>query len=184
MNPYVNHTDSELLDALRRGDQATFREIYERYAQKLYRYARLRVRDPEECREIVQEAFETLWKSNVKVRELGPFLFTVLKFRIIKFYEHRAVEKKFIDYMAMFEADAEVPDDAEPELERLRGMVNQSMAELPQRCQDAVKLRIDENLSLDDIALRMEVTRESVKRYLTMAMNHLRKQHVPIYKAK
>lgn len=183
MSLYENHTDAELLTALRQGDDRSFREIYERYVQRLFGYARARIRDTEECRELVQEAFETLLKSKEKVRQLGPFLFTVLKFSIIKFYEHKRVEKKFSAYMSGFQS-GDATDEGDTEIETLRGLVNQSMVNLPQRCQDAVKLRIDENLSLDDIAVRMQVNRESVIRYLTMAMNHFRKEHTPIYKTK
>lgn len=184
MSPYSLLTDSELLAALREGQERAFDEIYVRYTQKLFGYVRSRVRDHEECREIVQDVFETLVKSKAKVRELGPFLFTVLKFRIIKYYEHKTVVQKFSDYMAMFQSDMIVVDDSDSEIETLRGAVNASLTSLPQRCQDAVRLRIDENMSLDDIAVQLEVNRESVQRYLTMAMNHFRKVHTPIYKAK
>lgn len=184
MNAYSLLTDSELLAALREGHARAFDEIYNRYVEKLFGYVRTRVNDREECREIVQDVFETFIKSKAKVRELGPYLFGVLKFRIIKYYEHKTVVQKFSTYMQMFERELSVVDDSDSEIETLRGMIDHSLTSLPPRCQDAVKLRIDENMSLDDIALRLKVNRESVERYLTMAMNHFRKVHAPIYRAK
>lgn len=184
MNLYSSHTDSELLYALHEGEVGAFTEIYYRYYKQLYRYAHQRVRDAEECKEMVQEVFESLWKTETNVRELGPFLFTMIKFKVVNFYEHKIVENKFSNYIACLESDPVLIAVEENELDELRGRINRSMKDLPDRCQDAVKLRIDENLSLDEIALRMNVNKHSVKRYLTMAMNYFRKVHAPIYKIK
>lgn len=183
LNLYSHHTDNVLLELLHQGEEGVFREIHFRYAKKLFNYARFRVRDTEDCKELVQEVFESLWKTESVIRELGPFLFTVLKFRIVNYYEHKAVEQRFSSYAVMFVEEVEIQEQ-EGEIAQLREVIDRSMKNLPQRCQDVLRLRIDEELSLDDIAVRLNVNKESVKRYLTMAMNYFRKEHSPLYKAR
>lgn len=58
---FQDHTDAELVSLLRNGDKAAFEAIYRRYAADLYRYARKNVSVPEDCEEIVQDVFESLW---------------------------------------------------------------------------------------------------------------------------
>lgn len=161
-----------------------FREIYIRYVDKLFQYAQARVNNPEDCKELVQDVFEAIWKTEKEIGQLENLLFTILKFRIINFYERKAVRRRFSDYINLFKADMIVADESEPEMEQLRAVIDRSMESLPERCQETVRLRIDEELSLDDIAARMNIDKGSVKRYLTMAMNYFRKVHTPLYKVK
>lgn len=184
MRMYNHHTDSELLQLSREGRHAAFKEIHWRYSGKLFRYAHTRINNREDCKELVQEVFEILWKSEKEIHNLKSFLYTVLKFRIINFYEHKSVVKKFSDYISQFKSDLTIVEDEEPEIEQLRSVINRSMEGLPARCRETVRLRIDEELSLDDIATRMNLNKGSVKQYLTMAMNYFRKVHSPLYRSK
>jgi RNA polymerase sigma factor (sigma-70 family) len=184
MRMFENHTDSELLQLSREGNQGAFREIYIRYADKLFHYAKQRVNNHEDCKELVQEVFEAIWKSEKEIHQLSHLLYTILKFRIINFYEHKAVRRKFSDYITLFKSDMAIVEDSEPEIDQLRAVIDRSMESLPERCKETVRLRIDEELSLDDIATRMNLDKGSVKRYLTMAMNYFRSVHSPLYRSK
>ena len=63
--------------------------------------------------------------------------------RIFPCYESSA-GTRFSNYAGMFVTEAE-PEEEEEEIAQLRKVIDRSMKELPQRCQDAVKLRIDED---------------------------------------
>ncbi|PZR19995.1 MAG: hypothetical protein DI539_12185 [Flavobacterium psychrophilum] len=184
MRLYEHHTDSELLALSRGGQQGAFREIHWRYSGKLFHYAHARVNNREDCKELVQEVFEAVWKSDTEIKHLGSYLFGTLKFRILDFYDRKTVRKKFTDYISLFKSDMEVADESVNEIEQLRAVINSSMASLPPRCQETIRLRIDEELSLDEIAKRMNLDKGSVKQYLTIAMNYFRRVHRPVYRSK
>ncbi len=183
MRIFEKHTDSELLALARTNVQGAFKEIYDRYAPKLFRYAHARINSREDCKELVNEVFESLWKSEKEIKVLSAFLYTILKFRIINFYEHKAVRKRFSTYMEWIGPETHSTEE-ESEIENLRSLINKSLKSLPARCQDAVRLRIDRELSLDEIAKQMNVNNGTVKQYLTIAMRYFRKVHTPIYRIK
>ena len=71
-------TDEELMDAYVDGDDAAFRDLFERYAPILLRLTRRHLRDDELAQEIVQQTFdgivETLVEEGrIELRNFGVF---------------------------------------------------------------------------------------------------------------
>lgn len=184
MNPYQHHTDTELVTALLGGDEKAFEIIYFRYVKALTRYARSRVSNKEDCYEIIQEVFESLWikqSSLADILVLEAYLYRMVKYKVIRYYQHNRVIQKYADHFKAFELSfAETEQD---ELETLRVLINTTLTELPERWQVAVRLRIDENLSNGAIAERMNIDKSTVKRYITAALSYFREKHRPLYKS-
>jgi RNA polymerase sigma factor (sigma-70 family) len=63
----------------------------------------------------------------------------------------------------IFEAVFETGTEENREPENLDALIEKGLAELPERCQVAVRLRLKENLSNGDIAKRMNITKGTVK---------------------
>src|SRR5215470_16711891 len=77
--------DRSLLTA--NDEQSAFRIIYERYWESLYRKAVARLGDTENAQDAVQEVFISLWRNRHTIQvedSLAPYLFTALKYCIIK----------------------------------------------------------------------------------------------------
>lgn len=183
MNVYADHTDEQLVASLVQGDEKAFEAIYFRYVKRLTAYARRRISSIEDCEELIQEVFASLWARHDKlghVRPLEPYLFRMVKYKVIRYYEHHQVVQKYADHFRAFEMMVE--DVAEEnELENLRAVIQTTIEELPERCQEAIRLRLDENLSNGDIAMRMNIDKSTVKRYITTALSYLREKHAPLY---
>lgn len=187
MNPYQNHTDAELVAALLQGEDKAFEIIYSRYVKALTLYARRRISNKDDCFEIIHEVFESIWARHADLSHvtiLEAYLYRMVKYKIIRYYQHNQVIKKYHDYFIRFEAMIEEIPDEEEEIENLRTIIKGSMEGLPERCRMVVRLRIEENLSNGDIAKRMNIDKATVKRYMTSALNYFRKLHSPLYKSK
>ena len=63
MAAYSIYTDQELLAFLKEGRQAAFTEIYDRYHALLFIHADQKLRDKDEARDVVQDAFVKLWEK-------------------------------------------------------------------------------------------------------------------------
>lgn len=57
----VRTTDRELLTLIGDGDREAFRLLYDRYSDRLYRYAVLRLGDAATAEDVVQEVFLAVW---------------------------------------------------------------------------------------------------------------------------
>ena len=185
MTLFQDHEDSELVDLLTQGDKKAFETIYLRYASDVYRFARKNIPLKEDCEEMIQDVFESLWirHENLKVVSLRHYLFTAIRYRVIRYFYAKGVRKRYAENYKLFAASYHPMDDLiKSPGESLQEKLIKSLAGLPERCQTAIKLRLMENLSNDEIANQMNITKKTVEFYISRALNHLRHSVKEIYK--
>jgi len=83
------------------------------------------------------------------------------------------VKKRYADHYRLFEAIYDSLNEADRDATSTYAMIEKSIAKLPERCQAAVKLRLDENLSNGDIAKRMKISKKTVE-IICSGLQHLR----------
>lgn len=177
MKPYGDWSDAELLTLLSEGDNHAFEAIYRRYASPLYHYARKSISVGEECEEIVQEIFESLWTRRAvltHVTLLDAYLYSMVKYKVVRYFRRAEVKKRYEEHYKLFEAiyDSSLEEDRNANM--LQTLIDRQIATLPERCQQAIRLRLDENLSNGDIADRMKIKKTTVENYFVSAIDHLR----------
>lgn len=185
MNPYLHHTDPELVDLLNAGNERAFEAVYRRYVGEMYRLARRNISVSEDCEEMVQDVFESLWARHqeIKVDSLRHYLRTSIRYKLIRYFYNKGVKKRYVDHYTFFEV---LYESAEPEArnpETLRDLLLKGLEGLPDRCRAAIKLRITEDLSNGEIAERMNITKKTVELYMSKALAHLRATFPELYKA-
>jgi RNA polymerase sigma-70 factor (ECF subfamily) len=177
MNSYQNLSDTRLATLLNTGDKIAFEAIYRKYAAGLYRYARKNIGVREDCEEIIQEVFESLWtrrESLGHVTVLNAYLFRMVKYKVIRYFQHHAVRKKYEEHFKLFEAVYQNIREEERDPSSVLAVLEERIARLPERCQFALKLRLTENLSNSDIARRMNIKKSTVENYFVAALRYLR----------
>jgi len=185
MNQISHHTDQELIASLGRGDRKAFETIYRRYAGDLYKYARRNISLKEDCEEIIQDIFESLWKRRDElghVKALNAYLYRMVKYKVVRYFQNSLMRNRYADHYALFEMvhDCIPEHDDDPEVKRR--MIDKGISKLPERCQTVLKLRLYENLSNSEIAIRMDITKKTVEGYMYRAFDHLRKHHPELVK--
>ncbi|MBX2968277.1 MAG: sigma-70 family RNA polymerase sigma factor [Cyclobacteriaceae bacterium] len=177
--------DTELLELFKQGNRQAFEVIYYRYTKHLYRFARKNVRSKEDCEEIVHEVFESLIsrKDTLLIDSLKHYLFTSVRYKIIRYFSHREVKRKFAEHYRNFEKEYEEPElILEKAPEKLHASLLDHIQDLPERCREAIRLRITENLSNGEIASRMNINKRTAELYISKAFAHLRASYDKIYK--
>lgn len=85
------------LSRLNRGEAAAFTEIFDEYAPRLFRHARLRVARREVAEDLASQAFLKAWEHIVSggpaIRSVKPFLFRILDNLIVDYYRAREREE-------------------------------------------------------------------------------------------
>lgn len=177
MNPYQNLNDTELVNSLKEGDAACLEAIYRKYVGDLFRYLRKNIYNKEDCEEIIQEIFESLWtrRESLEIKSsLQAYLIGMVRHKIIRYFRKSALKKKYTDHFLLFEAVYEQVDDREIDHEAIQSTLEKLVSELPDRCREALRLRLSEDLSNPDIAKRMNITTRTVETYMFRAFNHIR----------
>ncbi len=183
MNNYQDHIELELVAQLNSGDQKAFEVIYRRYAAELFRYARKNIAAKEDCEEIVQEVFISLWQrhESLHVTSLKYYLIKAVHYKVIRYIQHSKVRRRYEEHYKLFEVMYDSIGEEERSAEAIQGKLLKTITELPERCQVAIKLRLLENLSNGEIAARMNISKKTVEVYMLTAFKHFRARYDGIY---
>lgn len=176
MNPYQNYTDSDLIVMVANGSQPAFEIIYRRYASELYRFARSRISSSEDCREMLQDVFESLWarRESLTIDSLRSYLFSSIRYMIIRYFYQRGVKQRYLDHYNTFSELFDTINTTGNDPDELQRTLIKALDGLPERCRHAMTLRLRENLTNGEIADRMQVTRKTVENYMSQSILHLR----------
>jgi RNA polymerase sigma-70 factor (family 1) len=176
MELYRDDSDAAILGALKKGDRKAFEVIYYKYVPELFAYARRNISSKEDCEEIIQDVFASIWarRETMKVDTLRYYLLSMVKYKIVRYFQHSAVKRKYLDHYRAFEAVYVDLEDHSVDPDALQKLIDERLVELPERCQVAFRLRLHQNLSNTDIAHRMNITKKTVEVYMFQAFKHLR----------
>ncbi len=179
VNDFSEPADETLMLAYAAGDVAAFEQLYSRHRTRLYRFLLRQLRDPA----LADEYFQDIWQRVITAREgwKPEAAFTTWLFRIAhnRLTDHwRALKHRPPAPADADERAARVPDPDTPERNlsdfEQRRRLQLAMAELPDEQRVVLELRLQQELSLEEIGEITGVGRETVKSRLRYAMDKLR----------
>lgn len=172
-------SDEALMLAYAGGDAAAFDILYGRYRLRLYRFLVRQLRDPA----LADELFQDVWQKLIGARAgwtpdaaFSTWLFRIAHNRLADHWraqQHRPPAPADAD-----ERTARVPDPDTPERQlsefEQRRRLQLALDELPPEQREVIALRLEQELSLEEIGRVTGVGRETVKSRLRYAMDKLR----------
>ena len=178
-------SDEGLMERFRDGDAAAFDELYKRHRPGLYRYFLRQTGSAPVAEELYQDVWMKLIraKDRYEVRaKFTTYLYHMAHNRLIDYYRRKRPElaNSFTDEEgeALWE---QLPEDASQEpdqvAERRLKMdeLKQAIEALPETQKEALLLREEAGMSLDEIAEATGVNRETAKSRLRYAVAKLRR---------
>jgi RNA polymerase sigma factor (sigma-70 family) len=169
--------DAELL-LTARTDASAFRELYERYAERVYGYHLRRTHDPHAAHDLTAETFAQAWLSRVRFRDeaggsAGPWLFGIARHLLLVSVRRRRLEASACERLGVLEGIDREPAP-EPDEGWLEGL-DEALAHLPDAQQKAIRLRVVEDLGYDEAAEQLEATPQAVRARVSRGLSTLRK---------
>jgi len=170
-------SDAELLAAAC-SDASAFRELYERYADRVYGFHLRRSRDPHAAHDLTAETFAQVWLSRTRFRDeaggsAGPWLFGIARHVLLVSVRRRELERSACQRLGMLDAVGREPV-AEP-CEDWLDSLDEALTHLPEAQQDAIRLRVVEDLGYDEAAERLATTPQAVRARVSRGLSALRK---------
>ena len=170
-----NISDKALLETT--DEHAGFRILYSRYWEALYKKAYFRFGNSADAEDAVQEVFISFWrnKETIQVDEtLAPYLFTALRYYIIKHVYRKAKKGIQVPLSAEKLEQAELTTEEILQYKELQSAIAGEVNELPERMKEIYRLSRVENLQIAEIAVRLSISEQTVKNTLTNALKRLR----------
>jgi RNA polymerase sigma-70 factor (ECF subfamily) len=145
-------SDADLLRAARR-DPDAFRELYDRYAKRMFAFFARRTNDRQASLDLTAETFARAWLGRSGFRDLGggsagPWLFAIARRVLISSVEKRRLETEARRKLGLLTERDRQP---EPVPEWLEGL-DAALEALPPGQRRAVELRVVDGLSYEQLA--------------------------------
>ncbi len=173
----VIHNENELLQKIAQGDRAAFRVIYTHYFSLVQQYIALFEPSRTNLEELTQDVFVRVWEKRMRLESVESFrgyLFIVTRNLVYNYFRAMKVGYRIIN----LEDSSEMVATADPENDLLfkqyYRMAQEAIEKLPVGRRKVLKMSIDEGLTLDEIASRLNISRSGVKKQLYAATAFVR----------
>ncbi|MES2276122.1 MAG: RNA polymerase sigma-70 factor [Bacteroidota bacterium] len=172
-------TDIELWKAISEDDDtAAFSVLFDRYWSKIFTTAFSYIRDKEACNEITHDIFLNLWlkRKQLHIEFFANYLRASARYHVYKHQKIlRAIPLQYTDDLEQM-SHAPYTQDCDEKIRymELENRVEGYLNNLPKRCREIFILSRMENLSNDEIANRLQISKRTVENQITHALHHLR----------
>ena len=157
-------------------DNKIFEELFELHFTKLMGFVYNYVRDEEVAKDIVHDAFLTLWTNRMCLNPVYPvksYLFTLAQNCALNYLRHlRVVAGNEKVVSELLEAANEDLNDYENRLVRLE----EKLALLPDKQREVLVKCVVEGKKYKEVAEELNITLNTVKTHITRALKFLREE--------
>jgi RNA polymerase sigma-70 factor (family 1) len=176
LSTYQSHSDQELLDSVRNGEERAFAELFRRYWRSVHKMAHARVRSKAVTEEIVQDLFLSLWskRSSLNIKNLPSYFYTAVKHKTLNYIESRVVQQKYWDYYKRFVPQQECTTEENVEMDELMEVFERSMERLPEKSKLAFKMNRLEGRSIAEIAKFLSLSEKAIQYHITKSSQQLK----------
>ena len=179
MNDGALASDEQLMLDWVAGDGTAFEQLYGRHRTRLYRYLLRQVRDGA----LADELFQDVWHKVIVARTswvpqaaFATWLYRIAHNRLADHWraaKHRPAAPGDSEERAARIPDPDTPERHLSEFERRRAL-QLALDDLPPEQREVLLLRLEQELTLEEIGAITGVGRETVKSRLRYAMDKLR----------
>lgn len=160
------------------GDREAFATLYSFYSPLLFKALYpLTQKSKEDTEEIIQELFLTIWNKRDKmltIRSFRPFVFRLARNKVIDWYRKKEVKKDYSTFYNEYTKDDAVNVSDELLFEEYYSIAMDAIEKLPARQKQIFNLRHDNDLSLNEIADKLQISIHGVKKQLYEATRFIK----------
>ena len=172
-------TDEELMLAYGAGEASAFETLYSRHRGPLFRFMLHQVRDHGTAEELYQDVWQRVITARARYQpdaQFSTWLFQIAHNRLTDHWralQHRPPAPADAEERTSRAADPETPERQLSAFEERRRL-QLALEQLPADQREVVLLRLEQELSLEQISQITGVGRETVKSRLRYAIDKLR----------
>jgi len=140
-------------------------------------FAQKYVKDFESAKEIVQDAFISMWEKRETInmdRPVKSYLTIVIHNKCTNYLRDN---RKFDQYILDIENLLDVPEYESSDslvADELKIKIDEAISELPEKCREIFVLNRYENLKYQEIADKLQISVKTVETQMSKALQHMR----------
>ena len=156
------------------------KELFSLHLESVHRFLRRRTADPEVAQDLTQEVFLRAWKSRKQLKNVDHLRAWLIQIAYRQWCEYLRREKR-VDTREDNHAfewnhlEGREPDPKLPlEMQEFSELVISAVSDLPNRQREILWLRLVDRLSVNEIAMGLELEPANVRMQLSLSRKHLR----------
>lgn len=176
---YKNESDEKLILRMRKGEEGAFQEIYERYADRLYKFFYMRMwKDREKAEDFVHDLLTKLIQKPESFdvsRNFKTWLFSVANNMVKNEYKRQEVRSNTGSYDEVPHFDAVSKSDVERDVQiaQFKGALDEELEKMDDKHREIFELRHIIGFSNKEIAQILEINEGTVKSRIFYAIKQL-----------
>lgn len=172
------------IEAFVKGDKNIFREVYDFYYPIMVRYVQSKCAVTEDVEELVQEIFVQLFLGREKIRstrDIYPLLFTIAKRLTISYFRKQISVQNIHQQAEKYWSYTDNSTEEWIDFAELNSILQKIIENLPPQQRQVYVMSSNENMSMEDIAHTLRLSKNTVKNHLRLATHHVRGSISKIY---
>lgn len=173
-------SDKVLLQRIAGDDSVAFTILYRRYWEELFMVAVKVLRDKTEAADVLQDVFLSLWNRRHELQIIGPlshYLHAAIRYKAIHHIEKNITRHDYLAVLADVSPEGLSPDaEINLHLKDLQRALNKAVTQMPPKMQEVYKLSRQEQQSHKEIAEKLSVSVETVKKHIQHALQLIKRK--------
>lgn len=172
-----NCNDDELIILFKKGNVHAFEQIHKKYSSILLTIAVQKTADRELAKEMVQDAFMTLYINKQKADQIvsiKAYLYSIIKNKILDHYRHQLVQQKYTLYAQHHNSQADYSSQNLIETKELEQQLEAEIEKIPSQSRLVFTLKRHHSMSNKEIALKLSISENTVEQHMRKALRRLR----------
>jgi RNA polymerase sigma-70 factor (family 1) len=166
-----------LWDAVRQGEDAAFRELFDLYWEDLFTLAARITRDHALAQDSVQSLFINLWEKHTALPEvtaIAPYLRGALKNRLLNAIRDENLYQRHVDLFKQVWEEGDHSTVEQLTFKETQQQILHTINQLPDKMKDVFYLHRVEQLSVAEIADKLGTSPQTVRNQLNTASQKLK----------
>ena len=169
--------NKETIEKLKNGDMVAFDTIYRKYSPKLFGFIWKIIKVELDAEEIMQEVFMKIWEMRGKIEtytSFDSFLYTIAYNKSINLIRKKISEQKYIDFLKSLPELSEPAAIDDLQFSELNEQINSLIQKLPPRQKEVFLLSREKELTYNEIASQLNISKNTVENHMVKALRYLR----------
>ena len=171
-------SDGDLLQRMADDDQAAFTSLYRRHWEAMFVTTVRVIGNKEDAEDIIQEVFAALWNRRRSLAITGPltgYLQASVKYKAINYIEKNITRRHYLETLSQVaEAGVSVSPEVLLRVKEVQQLMQTVIANMPPKMREVYQLSRQHQLSHREIATRLGISEETVKKHIQNALQLLR----------
>lgn len=175
----VQLSDSDIVRAIRQGQESAFEQLFRTYYERLCRYADTLLKDADEAEEMVQTVFLTIWEKRADLditTSFKSYLYRAVHNHCLNRIKHYGVRQNHREYSLYVQADGYDSVTEAIQASELEERIERAVSKLPEQCQVVFRMSRFEEMKYQEIADQLGLSVKTIENQIGKALRIMRQE--------